>query len=340
MRNQNNLTDVAKIVDWVYESGDNLIIANVRFTDDTEATLSLNDENWAIVKRAELDNDIKEAESKLTVNRTEEEVDEKDDNPDRVFDLCDKIQEANPGMHEDDVINLATDIVEKIEDNAKELTTSFIQCQCGGEVEYADDNDDWHDVVCPDCGCPGRFNREEIEDDEKTRVVDIIQEYCKNSSEKFGLCAWCKSYYNRKTGTTYSTPLTHDQFMATRTDDRTSHGMCPACAVKMSPKNISKKSLPIGTEIKITQVDSTHIGGFGDSRNIDRTGVIIRVILDDTDEHPNDDILYEIAFNDDVKYEEQHWMDVEAGMQDGNSTHYHSEITELSKPHVADDQLS
>jgi len=47
----------------------------------------------------------------------------------------------------------------------EEPVVGYIQCKCGGEVEHDQNDDDWHDVVCPDCKRIGCFTRSEASDD-------------------------------------------------------------------------------------------------------------------------------------------------------------------------------
>lgn len=51
--------------------------------------------------------------------------------------------------------------------------------------------------------------------------------------ELYGLCAWCKTYYDRQTGDHPTPAMSDERFEATRHDGKTSHGCCPGCKDRM-----------------------------------------------------------------------------------------------------------
>jgi hypothetical protein len=95
---------------------------------------------------------------------------------------------------------------------------------------------------------------------------------------------------------------------------------------------MDKEQFPVGTVVKVVNVDDSRTGGYGDKRNEGRTGTIASVILPYDPDHPTDGILYEVHFNDGVVHDSPHWMDAEAGFCHngsdslGNSAHYHTEL--------------
>jgi len=84
------------------------------------------------------------------------------------------------------------------------------------------------------------------------------------------------------------------------------------------------KIFPIGTSVRVIKVHDE----FADKRNLNRCGIIVEndqlVELDS-----ESDILYIIEFTDGIIRRPQHWVDLEAGLPDNQSAHYHSELENL-----------
>lgn len=143
-------------------------------------------------------------------------------------------------------------------------------------------------------------------------------------SDEHVLCAWCKSIKRRDDGAV-TVALTDVEFEATRLAGE-SHGICTACRDRLMEERRAKiKTHTVGTPVRIVRVEED---SFGDPRNAGRLGVIERVIISG-DEADADDALYEIRFIDGKQHDEPHVMDLECGMTNGNSTHYHSELESI-----------
>lgn len=72
----------------------------------------------------------------------------------------------------------------------------------------------------------------------EAKVREACLEHFHSCPTKYGLCAWCKKYWNRDTGENF-VKLTDEEFEASRYDG-SSHGCCPTCAAKIS-KSIKKE---------------------------------------------------------------------------------------------------
>ncbi len=160
--------------------------------------------------------------------------------------------------------------------------------------------------------------------DELTSLQDEIDvsrtALYKKDKDRYGLCAWCKRYWNRVNGLCCLPELTDEQFEVTR-HDGTSHGCCPDCKNNMLAEAKKAKTLPAGTPVRITDVD-TDSGG--DTRNEARYGVIVSTICSE-DNRP----LYEIKFTDGIEWSEPHYMDTEAELPVGHSAHFSDELEVL-----------
>ncbi|MEK0336065.1 MAG: hypothetical protein QQN41_01355 [Nitrosopumilus sp.] len=71
-----------------------------------------------------------------------------------------------------------------------------------------------------------------------------IQQLIDSASIRHGLCAWCKSYFNRQTGKAIH-KLTDEQFEQTRHTGQ-SHGCCDSCG-----KTLKESTAKINIDIEI-----------------------------------------------------------------------------------------
>lgn len=163
--------------------------------------------------------------------------------------------------------------------------------------------------------------------------IDQQLAYYRANPNTFGLCAWCRHFWSRISGNRCFPMLDPKQFEATR-HDGASHGCCPTCRAGMlADARKLDPTYPVGTPIKVVGVRGDVAGGYGDDRNEGRLGVIARVIVafGELDDHEDiaDDVLYEVKFVDGELHDEPHWMDIESGLTNGNSAHFHSEMERL-----------
>ena len=180
------------------------------------------------------------------------------------------------------------------------------------------------DAELEELNAPIAMARHREQDRQEEKIAQIqagqLANY-KNSPEHYGCCAWCKNYWNRHSGRRMAPTMTDEQFEATR-HDGTSHGCCPQCKVEMMAKaKKTKKTFDAGTPVKVTNTADE----FGDPRNVGRFGVVVSVI---TDFDEGQEALYEIEFTDGKK-QDPHWMDIEAGLTNGNSVHFHGELERM-----------
>jgi len=90
---------------------------------------------------------------------------------------------------------------------------------------------------------------------------------------------------------------------------------------------MSLTAYTIGTPVRVINVQDE----YGDTRNLGRSGVIAKVILDESKNGiDNTTILYAVEFTDDVT-NEPHWIDTEAGLPLNQSSHYHNELTPIKE---------
>ena len=158
--------------------------------------------------------------------------------------------------------------------------------------------------------------------------MDSRLDYYHDHPTQFHLCVYCRSYWCTKSGNQCLPKVDDDSFELIRAN-RFRDERCGACSRCKEQMLRSKGAHAPGTVVKVGKVDDSMVGGFGDVRNEGRIGTIERVIVDLGDVEHVGQVLYEIKFADGYPIEPRHWMDVEGGLANGNSAHFHSELVKI-----------
>jgi len=101
-----------------------------------------------------------------------------------------------------------------------------VQFRDGIEGHYAKViNADWEKIKLSELEF--ELNEENIPQLKQSRKGPI--QFYKMNSEHFGLCAWCKSYYNRTNNQNCFPKLSDAEFEEINSTGNVSHTMCPNC---------------------------------------------------------------------------------------------------------------
>lgn len=106
---------------------------------------------------------------------------------------------------------------------------------CGGK-ETHDPNDENYLI------CAGDFGVVSAGGDIDDEVVAFVAAHCHAHPDDFGLCSWCKSYYNRITGERLQ--LSNAQYeLTTHPESNASHGVCQVCKDKLFAETKVRKEM-------------------------------------------------------------------------------------------------